>query len=326
LSGINGLRHGTVSGSPYDPRSQGPGGQEEAAERPDSRIERAVAATGRNTAPAAEPKDPPPPPGPQEPEHSTEVVKPTAAPPPEAPEPVVTRVEPPPDGPLAEALRCYREDRADEAPARLQQLDPAAREVLLVLLPLAAKLEKAKLADLRPRHLAAVLDQLDRLTQPLRPRAALTLEKMCFCRSIEQFGVYDPLPSSHTYQAGVAGQPGDLVQVYVELRNFTTQAQGDTFTTALATSLQLHDCDQPPKLVWREDRPARVERSRSRRHDCFLNCHFYVPPRLPTGDYVLTIQVRDVTGSPGPDAPGHRVATRTLDLRVRGYGSSQATH
>ena len=53
-------------------------------------------------------------------------------------------------------------------------------------------------------------------------RAALDIEKICFCREIKTFGVYDPWPEDHAFQAGVEDRPGELVQVYVELRNFTS--------------------------------------------------------------------------------------------------------
>ena len=48
--------------------------------------------------------------------------------------------------------------------------------------------------------------------------------------------------------------------------------------------------------------------SRSPRRDCYLPCYFYVPAKLPVGDYVLTIQVTDLTGASGEEMPPQRSA------------------
>ncbi len=215
-----------------------------------------------------------------------------------------------PEDPLVKALRYYRENRIAEAQAVLQQCDPARKEALSVLLPTLARLGEQPSAT----ELASLLDQCGEVSRKLRPRAALTLDKVCFCKSIDGFGMYDPLPVDHGFLAGQEGQAGDLVQVYLELRHFASQPRGTVYETSLASTLEIRDYRQ--QVVWRQDRPARAERSRTPRQDCFLNCYFHVPPRLPPGDYILVIQVKDVTGVTGREPPAHRIASRTLDFRV----------
>jgi hypothetical protein len=232
--------------------------------------------------------------------------------------------KPKPEDPLVAVVRCYREDRAAEAQERLKAFDPGTREVLSVLLPILVSLAEPGKAGDPPRVCSTLLEHLEKLTQALRPRAALEVEKMCFCRSIERFGVFDPLPTNHVFQGGGEGRPGDLVQVYVELRNFADAKNGTAHDTKLACTLLIRD--EQNHVVWRQDRPAQVERSSSPRHDGYLPCHFYVPPHLPVGDYTLWIVVKDLTSCPGEEAPPHRTARRSLDFRVRGpvQGASPA--
>src|SRR5207253_4072829 len=83
----------------------------------------------------------------------------------------------------------------------------------------------------------------------------------------------------------------------------------------LASSVTIRDAKQ--RIVCRVGRPAQVDRLLSRRLDCFLNCHFYVPPALPPGEYRLAIEVKDVTGLPdGARAPAQHVAEQVVPFRV----------
>jgi hypothetical protein len=227
-----------------------------------------------------------------------------------------------PENHVDAAFYLIRENRPEEAEERLKKLDPAVRELLSCCLGLAARLGGKEARPPCADDCAALLDELERLQQALRARAPLSLEKMCYCRALERFGVYEPLPAGHAFGTGWDGRPGDLVQVYAELRNFATAKNGPFHETALACTLTLRDGDNKP--VWRQDRPAQVERSRSSRQDCYLSCHFYVPPRLPPGDYKLHLTVKDVTGLSGEEPPAHRTASRTLDFRVRAPGMAQA--
>jgi len=220
---------------------------------------------------------------------------------------------PKPEDPVVELVRCYREKRTAEVTALLQQFDPSRREILQAMLPNLSKLADKRNDPPGPKDWATLLDQQDQLGVKLCSRAALTLDRVSFCRSIDGFGLYEPLAADHRFQAGSPGQSGELVQVYLELRHFACQLKGPFYETVLASTLEIRDGKR--QVVWRFDRPAKPSRSRTPRQDCFLNCHFEVPA-IPPGDYVLCIQVKDLTGINNNDPPPHRIATRTLDFRV----------
>jgi hypothetical protein len=225
----------------------------------------------------------------------------------------------PPEAPVVAALRALLEKRPAEALECLKEYDKASQDILLCLLPLAVRLTEGGLQQPRPAELATLLEQLRMLERPLAERSALTIDKMCLCRKIESYGVYDKIPDDGAFAAGVGEQAGDLVQVYVELGNFACKQQGSTFETCLASTLEIRD--YRGNLIWRRDFQAQPDRSRSPRHDYFINYRFCVPPRVPPGSYVLWVQVKDLTGQPGKDAPDFRTARRSLDFRVRANGS-----
>jgi len=229
--------------------------------------------------------------------------------------PAPVKPRPPEEPSLLAALRCYREGRKDEARKHLQKFDPSTREVLERLLLLAVRISNVNLDMVPPRELSVFLQQFDVLAQLIRPRAGLEITEVRFCQRIRRFGDYDPLPADHTFQAGAGDRPGDFVQVYVELRNFTCCKHGPFYETALASSVTIRDPNQ--QIVCRVGRPAQVDRLLSRRLDCFLNCHFYVPPGLPPGEYQLTIEVKDVTGLPdAARVPAQHVAKQVVPFRV----------
>ncbi|MCS6849950.1 MAG: hypothetical protein NZ700_02130 [Gemmataceae bacterium] len=209
--------------------------------------------------------------------------------------------EPPP---LVAALHCFLDKRPHDALAHLQHYDKVNQDLLLVLLPLAGRLTEGSLDQASPAEVALLVEQLERLLHPLRLRASLVIDTMCFCRRIGKFGDYEPLPSDHSFK------PGDLAQVYVELRNFSTEQRDPYYLTHLSSTLEIHDFTG--KTVWRQDFPedrTRPDRSRSLRHDYFNNYRFCVP-EVPAGAYTLWVQITDH----GPH--GKRTVRRSLDFRV----------
>jgi hypothetical protein len=233
---------------------------------------------------------------------------PAEAEPAPAPPPTAVAAKPVEEPALLAALRCFLEKRPEQALGRLRKYDEANQELLLRLLPLAARLTDNETGGNR-QEMAVLLDELDGLEEPLRGRAALTIPNICFCRRIETFGVYEPLSPDHRFQ------PGDLVEVYVELRNFTSRKrQGPggqaTYVIDLASSAQVRDEAGtkvlPNDIVFQRKHP---DESRTLRHDYFEKYRFYVPD-LPPGAYTLWIQVEDR----GTDPP--RQARRSLDFRV----------
>jgi hypothetical protein len=250
--------------------------------------------------------DPPPPAAPPVEQVRYPVSLPAPAPatmPAEAPRP--------PEATVVQALRCVLDGRPSAAAEVLQRCDSSSREVLLALLQLAAPLGDGGLERTSPQENAALLEQLNRLQVALRRRAPLTIEKMCFCREIRDFGKYYPLPPDYAFQTGSDGLPGELVQVYVEVRNVICCPHGTTYETALKGHVEIHDFRG--KCVWQHDFDNRPDRSRTPLQDNYVEFHFNVPAGL-AGDsaYTLWVYVKDVE-----EEGIIKVARRSLDFRVR---------
>jgi hypothetical protein len=229
---------------------------------------------------------------------------------------LAARTEPP----LVQALRCYLEHKPAEAPELLKNYDDTSREMLQCLLSLAARLTEAPADQARPEDAAAWVEQLHGLEGTLQRRTPLRIEKMCFCRSIKQFGGFEPLPENPpVFQAGTGGRPGELIQVYAEVRNFVSRQEGPLHITRLRSWAEFCDYDgkQVGPVLNFEDKP---DLSRSPRLDYFINYRFGVPPELRPGSYILRIYVQDL------DDPAKRLpAVRSLDFRVAAGGSGHGS-
>src|SRR5262249_36597033 len=142
----------------------------------------------------------------------------------------------------------------------------------------------------------------------LRGRAPLELKRLCFCRLIDGFGMYEPLPPDHAFQAG------EGVQVYVEVRNFLStcidSSRGPAYQINLATTLEILDFRR--EVVVHHDFPV-VDLSLTPRQDFFINYPFPIPRQIPAGSYTLRVTVRDGNVSAGGVA---RMARQTYDFRV----------
>lgn len=218
--------------------------------------------------------------------------------------------------PLLRALRCYLDRHPDEAIACLKPCDKLSQELLLCVLPVAARLGEGNIERAGPEEVAVLADQLSGVEDRLRPRAALAIDRMCFCRRIETFGVYEPLPDEPAFR------PGEWALVYVELRNFTCERHdappAAAYATRLVSSAEIRDRaghkvwpEGPGRLVFRRKGP---EESRSPWHDYFDNCSLRVP-ELSAGPYTLWIEVQDV--------PTGRSVRRSLDFRVDAVGQGR---
>lgn len=218
-----------------------------------------------------------------------------------------------PEAPLVKALRCALEKHPDQARQLLDKYDKGDRELLLALVRLTASAGEGDLEKLPPEEVASTLDKLHGLTTSLRQRAPLSLEKVCFCKKIDGFGQYEPMPAGHEFQAGVEGRPGERVQVYAEVRNFSSVPRENQFETCLASRLEI--CDADRNQVASMDLGTCTDRSQTPRHDYFLNFQLHVPARLAPGLYTLWVVVKDVTPR-GPGQPAGREARSSLDLKV----------
>jgi hypothetical protein len=219
----------------------------------------------------------------------------------------------PEDPPLVCALRCYLNKKPAEAVIWLDRHERLNQDFLLCLLPLAARLSEGGLQKADPRDLANVVVQLDRLAGLIRPAAELLIDKMCFCDKIERFGVYHPLDEEHLFQ------PGELTQVYVELRNFSSvpkeRESVQTYAVQLAFRAEIRKFRSlagDPKaggngeVMWTELKTLQ-DLSKTPRTDFFINYPLWIP-QVPPGHYILNFTVTD--------APTKRKVERTLDLRI----------
>jgi hypothetical protein len=200
--------------------------------------------------------------------------------------------------PLITALRCFMNKRPYEAVAWLERYDRTNQDLLLVLLPLAARLAELNLAQANRQEVAAVVTQLNSALDPLRPLAELSVERMCFCREIIKFGDYRPLPDDYQFR------PGETALVYMEIQNFSSEARGKLFVTRLASSARI--LDYQGNVINSLSECTLIDHSQTRRHDYCRSCWFNVP-RTP-GSYTLWIKVTDV--------PTGRAAEKSLDFQV----------
>jgi hypothetical protein len=234
-------------------------------------------------------------------------------PPSELAPPIVQAEKAPPESPLLTAFRSLLANRSADALEQLQSYDAASREMLMTLLPMAARVGDGGLNHSTPQETAVLLEQLRTLEGVLRPRSALALNQARFCRKINGFGDYQPWPDDHVFQAGTADQRGERMQVYVEVGNFASRLNGTTYETSLGGVVEIRDSNN--KAVSRMDFPPRVVRSQTPRADYFLNFQFYLPAPLPEGRYTLNVLVKDVLDPATGDAAS-RNASRTLNFTV----------
>ncbi len=246
---------------------------------------------------------------------------PPAAPPAPDVQPAQPEPAPRPEDPLVAALKSYRGGRPDEAARHLARFDPAARELLARLLPFAARLADDD-GRMSPQELALALRQFDGLLRSVRPRAALCVDGMCFCREITGFGVFEKLPDNPGFEGGTDGRPGEPMKVYVEVRNFAAEPGPHGHTTRLAATVEVHDYQK--KVAWRKDIPAQANHSQSPRGDLFVNFWLPVPADLVPGDYTLWITVHDMTAHDLRELPAHRSDRRSLDFHVTAPGLGRA--
>jgi hypothetical protein len=236
-------------------------------------------------------------------------------PPPKADPPAPAAKPPVPDLPLVSALKYALEKHPDEALQELNKYDQNDRELLLALIRLAAGIDKKDLEGLSAEEVAATLERLRLLTAQLRQRAPLTLDKVCFCQTIDGFGQFASRPAEHKFRAGSDGQPGERVQVYVEVRNFSSAPRQEQYETRLNSSLTI--LDEQRQEVAKMSPETSIDVSQTPRQDYFLNFQFHVPAKLKPGLYTLWVTVKDVTPpSAGAPQTEREPARRSLDFHV----------
>src|SRR5262249_54952360 len=141
------------------------------------------------------------------------------------------------DPPLVAALRCYLNRKPAEAVIWLERYDRVNQDLLLCLLPLVVRLSEGGLQKCDSRELTNLLAEMERLRRLIQPSAQLVIDKMCLVKDIKSFGSYEKLDEEHEFQ------PGDVLQVYVELQNFSSVRDETTGYSAirLKSAIQILD-------------------------------------------------------------------------------------
>ncbi|MBI3823721.1 MAG: hypothetical protein HY289_13715 [Planctomycetes bacterium] len=212
---------------------------------------------------------------------------------------------------VVEALDYFMKGHHAEAIKALSVYEEDKQQVLLRWLPICAMLVNKRIGDLTTQEVGFLNKQLDGLRDSLLPRSELIITKMCFCKEVRGFASFDALPENHQFLTGSQDRIGELVQLYIELKNFASEPTKDgQFVTKLSCLLELHD--QAGKKVWSkplESNETTLRRS-ARLTDFYSRYGFYVPA-LPAGTYRLTLHVADETNS-----QLRRVAERSVAFQV----------
>jgi hypothetical protein len=219
-----------------------------------------------------------------------------------------------PEQPVERALHSFLAKKLPDAIDALKRYDKVDQDALLVLLPLVACFAESGLSQAKPQEVEKFLEGLEDLSCRLRPRAALTLPRVCFCNDVHGFGMIEPLPSNHVFQSSGEGRYGEPMMLYVEVGNTTSRPVGQLHETRLAGRLDILDAQG--KRVWGKTFPATPNSSFTPRHDYFIIFYFGLPAQLRPGRYTVIAEVTDQTWYGSDETPPHRTARKTLTIEV----------
>jgi hypothetical protein len=142
------------------------------------------------------------------------------------------------------------------------------------------------------------------MTEKMRVRAGLTLPAVVLCKSVSQFGVYEPFAPAR-FDAGKETP----VIIYCEVANFASkQAAGDQWETKLGYEAAVYKENDAAMPVIGKKPTNIVDRCRNRRHDFFVADRITLPPSLAAGNYVLKVTI--------VDQQANRITEATVPLSV----------
>jgi len=207
--------------------------------------------------------------------------------------------------PIVTAMRCFLNKRPAEALNWLKRYDEPNQELLMRFLPLISPLTVRDLTRADAEKGTEILEDLQNLLC-IRADGDLVIGKLCLCKHIKTFGDYEPFPLDHQFQ------PRDLVWIYAEVRNFTSERRdlgnGDlVYETRLRTTARITNYGGTREWPLPFDRRCGPDQSRSLRRDYWDNLSFNVPD-LPPGGYTLWLKV--------VDEPTGRFKERSVDFQV----------
>ena len=228
-------------------------------------------------------------------------------PPPVAPAQFVAE----PKDPLIRAIELLQQNKFEEAVRQLQAYDPRTQEFLQRTLPILMRITDKKYDSLAPTEIAVLSDQLSSLQTMLRQRAELAISKVAFCEWIKGYAVYKPVSDRHEFFAANSDRPGEMVQLYVEIKNFSSIAAPNGFEANLSASVEITDEKGQRKWSHRFRSEELKLVSRTRLNDYYHSFSFYLDPCLTPGLYHVTLTMVDETN---PTAP--RSAKAAIPLRI----------
>ena len=169
----------------------------------------------------------------------------------------------------------------------LSSLPLEDREVVATIMDGLTNFRSALRADnnmLLSKKIKPLLELADRL----RSQADLNIPALALCKSVEGFGMYDPMEPARF----AAGSTHEAI-LYCEVENFACVSQGDKqrWETRLAQEATLYTESGMP--VWVDKSGQIVDSSRNRRHDFFLVKRIKLPSTLSIGRYLLKVTVED---------------------------------
>jgi hypothetical protein len=144
---------------------------------------------------------------------------------------------------------------------------------------------------------------LQQVIAALRAKAALRIEKLCYCRPSAKparYGVFQPLPDDHVFHIG------ESCELYMELRNISCESKDREHTMRLMTTIEVRD-ERGTVVSRLEFERDRSEAGAAPRNEYFHICRFPVQG-LAVGRYTLNAKITDM--------PTGRTAEKTLPLNV----------
>jgi hypothetical protein len=185
--------------------------------------------------------------------------------------------------------------------AALSTLPPEDRELVTTVLDGLTNFRNALRADsnmLLSRKIKPLMDMSERL----RSQADLTIPTIVLCRSVDRFGIYDPVEPAR-FPVGKEQK----VIVYCELANFASILNDkQLWETRLTWDMTLYA--EQGMSVWSDKTDHVTDNSRSRLHDFFVCKAISLPQTLPIGRYLLKVTI--------VDTQSNRVAEATVPLLV----------
>jgi hypothetical protein len=211
--------------------------------------------------------------------------------------------------PLVLAMDFLLKNKPDEALKQVQRCSPPNQEMYMRLLSILVGLHDTPVNRQPPNQVSILQNQLYEVGRLLRAHSDLIIDTMCLCERIDGFGQYTRKRDGYAYKAGIGKQWGEQVNVYLELRNMTSELRDHYFTTNLNGKVTILDNQGMQVWTYNYRKLEKPLLSLMPRFDCYRSYDFFVPA-MPPGKYTLTMEIVDETCQP------YRVAQKSVEFNV----------